>query len=1186
METEREGFWQEKSEYGSQTLAFDVPLIKLTCMAGKSCEGRFSILANGEQEAIGHICVTDYRMECSEKQFKGKNLEVPFVFRANGMESGDTAKGEFLVISNFGEYYLPYEITVQPEQLMGQLGEIRNLFHFANLAMTDWEEALTCFYSERFLTVLSGSGSQYREVYLALLESGKDSPDPSFAMEQFLILIRKKTAITYECPQTNFSFSYENMPDSFKVRLQRNGWGYTALTIQETGGFLKCDKETLTGKEFIEDSAELTISLDKKKLHRGMNTGSVRLVAEGFERSITVTVDASLLHREERRINRQEKELVDVCMRLYLDYRTGRKTKEECGKMVSQVLEYARNAKALLPALFETHLRLLTEQKNGAVWLLKHVKRILEEETVSLPLYSYYLYLTAMTESEEAAWAAEQIDEYVMQYPDALMPYWAKLHKDGLADSEPGLLYRNLKELWEKGCFSPLLYLEAATVALKTPRCFSQMDGFEIRLLSFMDRYGLISEAFTDQLYTAAETVKMYHPALEGILKKYVPKDEEKQTKVMCLLYMRRGYYPKEAAKWLEKGIESDFRITGLHEAYIRALHYDKKVMLSEKVFRYFFYDTALDDAHLAYVYAKLILQNEELKPEYEQRIHSFAIRQLLAGKIDDELAYLYRNVLMPEDMDEKLQEQLLKLAFANEVSIGNKRYRYCVVRHKGLKSRERYPIKEGKSLITLYTDDYTLLFEDENGLCHYEDTGYEVKPLLGYDRIRPLVKDCPKVSFGACFHCCTSVSLERIGSLQELKEAEKTYCVLLDWEELETSYRRETAGKLLNAYIRFGMQEELDGFLVKTELHDFLPKDRPAFVDALCDRGLYQKAYDAACACGCDKIDVKVMARLCQFLIEEKEEEYDPTLLKAAIGVFEKGKYTEITISYLVKWMRGTVKQMRNIWKAASSMEVPALDLAERILKQLLFSGTYTSDRERIFHYYCENGGRKDLIKEYLSMCAREYLVMDEAVEEKFLQKLESMMIDGEDFSLGAGLALLKYNSGRIELLSQEEKELCIGLIEESLGEDIYFTFYKMFESLYPALEVYGEKSYIEYQSPYAKCVTLHYILDRPDMEEGGYCSEDMREIYPGIFQKEFSLFLGERLQYYMTESRGQSEEFVLSGSLEPVGMMENGAHGRTGLLNDIALSVELQDYHTADGLMFEYARKEYVTGRLLRIK
>lgn len=1186
METEREEVLEGKSEYGTQTLEFDVPLIKLACMAGKPCEGSFSILTHGEQEAVGHVCVTDYRMQCPEKEFKGKDLEVPFVFDACGMESGDTAKGEFVVISNFGEYYLPYEITLQPEQLMGQLGEIRNLFHFANLAKTDWEEALKCFYSERFLSVLASSGSQYREAYLALAESGKNSLEPSYAMEQFLILIRKKMPVSYECPETSFSFSLEDMPESFKVHLQRNGWGYTSLMLQEKGSFFHCDKENLVSEDFIEDGADIIIRLYKTKLHRGVNTGTVRLVAEGFERSIEITVDASLLHKEERRIRRQEKEVLGACMRLYLDYRTGRKTKEECVNLSSQILEYARNAKALIPALFETHVKLLTGQENGAIWLLKHIKRMLEEERFSLPVHSYYLYLTAMTGSEEAKQASDQIDEYVRQYPDAFMPYWAKLHKDGLADSSPGPLYRRLKELWEKGCFSPLLYLEAATVVLKTPRCFSQMDAFEIQLLSFMERYGLIHETFTDQLYTAAEAVKGYHPVLESILKRYEPENKEKQIKVMCLLYMRGGCYSKEAAGWLRGGILADLRITGLYEAYIRSLDYDKKAELPGKVIRYFFYDTAMDDSHLAYVYAKIISQNEELKPEYEQRIHAFVIRQLLAGKIDDELAYLYRNVLIPEDMDEKLQERLLQLAFTNEIRVRDKKYCYCIVRHKGLEKQERYPIKGGKGIITLYTDDYTLLFEDEKGHCHYMDTGYEVKPLLGYDRIRPLVRDCPKVSLGACFHQCFVTSLERIGNREDLESIESAYRLLLDWEELEDTYRRETAGKLLNAYILFGMYEELDAFLQKTVLSDFLPKDSPAFVDALCDRGFYRKAYEAACACGCDKIDLKVMARLCQFIIEEGEEDYDPVLLKVVYGVFEKGKFTEITISYLTKWMRGTVKQMRNIWKAARSMEVPALDLSERILRQLLFSGTYTSDREKIFRYYCENGGRKDLIKEYLSMCAREYLVMDEAVEESFLLRLQSMMMDGEAFPICAGLALLKYNSERTDLLSQEEQKLCISLIKESLSEDIYFTSYKVYESIYPALEVYGEKSYIEYQSPFAKSVTLHYILDKPGTEDNDYCREDMREIYPGIFQKDFSLFLGERLQYYMTESRGQEEEFVLSGSLESIGMMENGSHGRTGLLNDIALSVELQDYHTADTLMFEYARKEYVTGKLLRIK
>jgi hypothetical protein len=115
---------------------------------------------------------------------------------------------------------------------------------------------------------------------------------------------------------------------------------------------------------------------------------------------------------------------------------------------------------------------------------------------------------------------------------------------------------------------------------------------------------------------------------------------------------------------------------------------------------------------------------------------------------------------------------------------------------------------------------------------------------------------------------------------------------------------------------------------------------------------------------------------------------------------------------------------------------------------------------------------------------------------------------------------------------------------------------------------------------------VTIHYILDRPGTESGVYCHELMTEIYPGIFQKDFRLFWGEVLQYYITEEQGDEESLILSGRLEQAETMEKNGHGRFHLLNDIALAMELRDYDTADSLAEEYIKKGFITAGMLRIK
>ncbi|MGN0131637.1 MAG: DUF5717 family protein [Lachnospiraceae bacterium] len=1186
MDSRIEPFRESEIAYGNGALEFDVPVVEIEAEAGKVYRGSFGIRVHSDREAVGRIYATDYRVNCSDEKFKGKSLEVPFTFDAVGMEYGDFVKGEFCIVSNMGEYFLPYEVRIPGAVTDGELGEIKNLFHFTNLAKLNWKEAVRCFYQEEFVHILTGSSRQYLEAYRALAENGRESAKPDFAMEQFLILIRKKQAVSYDCPVTDFLFSKGEEPENIAIRIRRNGWGYTDLAVEPDGSFLHTDKEHLSAEDFANDEAILNVKIDRRLLHAGKNEGLIRLTGKNDSITCRICIDGQRLIGDEQVNRRKDKQLADCMMRLYLDYRTGRRPVEESVLTASGLLEHARGMNALMPALYQAHLKLLTGQMNEAVWLLSHAKRMMEGKEIPLDIYGYFLYLTAMSEGEDKNRAGELLDSYVEQYPEHFVLYWGYMHKEGLAKKNPGAVYRKLKELWEQGCFHPVLYLEAAMVVMENPVLFHTMGPFEMQLLFFMDRYALITGKFTEQIYSAGEKIKDYHPQFVKLLEKYPSQDRKKMVKVMCLQYMRGNIKGDTAAGWLREGIELDCRITGLYEAYIYALDYKIKAGFPEEVVRYFAYDAAMDDGHLAYVYAGVIRQQAEITPDYEKRIRLFVLKQLEAGRIDSNLAYLYRNILMPEDMTEQVKEKLSELAFIHEVTVCDPKYKYCIVRHAGINGQERVSVKGGKALIRLYSDDYLLLFEDRDGLCHLQETGYEVHAFLGLDRIRILLKDCERVGFGALFCSLCRKPIDRMESREEFAAAERNYCWLLKQEELSDEYRRKLATGLMDAYVQWEMTEELDAFLEYAEATDFTGKDRARFVALLCSRGFYRKAFEAAGSYGYEKLDDKVLARLCQFMIEELEGEYDKQLLKLTYRVFEQGKYTEMMLIYLAEWFQGSVKQMRSVWRAAVSMEIPAVGIAEKILEQILYTGAYTADREKIFLYYSENGGRGELIRFYLSMRGEEYLVREEAVEDGVFRKMGIDMQNGEAFPLGAKLALLKFYSERVSELTEREKQLCRELLGESLGEDIYFPYYKAFTELYPVLEIYDEKSYVEYRTGTGSRVVIHYILDKPGNETDQYCREEMTEIYPGIFQKEFRLFWGERLQYYVTQEQNGEEQFVLSGSMEQSEAMYESGHGRYHLLNDIALSMELRDYDTADVLAKEYVRNEFLTKEMLKIR
>ena len=175
--------------YGNGVLEFDVAKVLIEAEADAVFQGSFGIHILSPQGAEGYVYTSDMRMQTSNKRFKGSNLTVPFLYDTTGMEQGDEECGEFHLVTSIGEYSLPYEVVIKSKLLKGELGEIRNLFHFANLARVNWKQARECFVSSLFPGILVGSGKQYLESYKTLLQYGFETGKMDFSSLRFFGLI-------------------------------------------------------------------------------------------------------------------------------------------------------------------------------------------------------------------------------------------------------------------------------------------------------------------------------------------------------------------------------------------------------------------------------------------------------------------------------------------------------------------------------------------------------------------------------------------------------------------------------------------------------------------------------------------------------------------------------------------------------------------------------------------------------------------------------------------------------------------------------------------------------------------------------------------------------------------------------------------------------------------------------------
>ena len=55
----------------------------------------------------------------------------------------------------------------------------------------------------------------------------------------------------------------------------------------------------------------------------------------------------------------------------------------------------------------------------------------------------------------------------------------------------------------------------------------------------------------------------------------------------------------------------------------------------------------------------------------------------------------------------------------------------------------------------------------------------------------------------------------------------------------------------------------------------------------------------------------------------------------------------------HAIRHYRGSVRSMRDIWKAAKSFDVDCYKLSERMLVQMLYTGAFVGEKMEIFRYY-----------------------------------------------------------------------------------------------------------------------------------------------------------------------------------------------------------------------------------------
>ncbi|MDE7222406.1 MAG: hypothetical protein K2O34_01335, partial [Acetatifactor sp.] len=498
------------------------------------------------------------------------------------------------------------------------MGPVKNLFHFANLARSSWEEAVALFYSPAFVDILVGNDSQYYTLYMGLSSSEGNEHN----VDQFLTAVHKKQPLEYLLAETELRLEEPAGVTELEVNLTRSGWGYTCLQVSVEGELRFTEKQAITNDDFIGSACRLPVFVDSSMLHGGRNLGSITLSDAEHVLTVPVTVccdrgGAALARaaRERRRIwvqlmeHYQGMRLKQISTSIWL---------KESDKLAEALV--AMDEQDVAARLFQAQLMITNQRLHEAGWLLDHAADLMEQgeglyEQEPAVLEAYYLYLTTLLNQDEeyVSQVAERVRRIYYEHPGQWRIAWLLLYLSEDYNRTPGAKWKFLTKQAEYGCCSPVIYIEALQLMNMNPAMLRRLGSFELQTLVYGNKRKALSPELLEQMFYLAERVKEYSPQLFTLLRScYEEQPQERILKEICRLLIKGNKVTPEAFLWYRRGVEAELRITKLYEYFMMALDLDGEISLPKQVLLYFSYQNNLDHVRSACMYRYLLENKEE----------------------------------------------------------------------------------------------------------------------------------------------------------------------------------------------------------------------------------------------------------------------------------------------------------------------------------------------------------------------------------------------------------------------------------------------------------------------------------------------------------------------------------------------------------------------------------------------
>ncbi len=1075
---------------------------------GETVEGEITITGKNGLPVKGVAFSTDDHVTFENNQFYGVNNILRYKISGKNLYEGQVCSGTISVITTGGDFAIPFGITIKKDEVTSAGGSVNTLQDFLQLVQESYDEALLLFMSKEFRTYFLKKDSYGYTLYNQLMKNH----NRHIAMEEFLVGMGLKKRVTILTKENLKEFT--NIEDNYAdvVEIHKNTWGYVDLDVTVEGEFFYNCKDKVSSEEFNGRIAEYKYYINAAKLHGGSNHG--RITFKNVHECIVYDViivnqkDSIEEYISEKRNNMG-------LIKNYLDFRTGKidsfKWMDEMSRMADERL--SSNGKDVVGLLAKAHIAIVQNQNEEASSYLNEVSGILAlNKEYSVEEYCFYLYLKTLQKNNPnyTSDIKDEIKQYYEGGHDTWQLLWMLFYMDERFEENPSLKYTMIKRLFGDGCYSPVMYYEAANIIAKQPELLRIINKFEIQVLNFAGKYHMANEELAKQVAELMVKEKTFQTTYFQILTRFY--EDTKQDEVLgaiCSMIINGEKKQPEYFKWLELGVLHDLKITNLYEYYIYSSDVTQYKPFEQSVYKYFSYGTDTLGENKDYFYANLIInmKDDPMFAKFRDGLERYATEQLLMGRNNRFLRVIYNMVLTKDFVVDDMESKLSQVLNTYEIRVDNENIKSVVVCHKEMEHVQMVSVTNKNAYVQIYTKNPVIVFVDGNGNI-MSKVSYELEQMkidIHLEEQRSNDLDVLRYVEEIMEH-----PLDHQGEVVELKRA-------VEMQGISKQYELALKEFIVDYYYKGFDKGDLDIYLLSLNMEELSIPSRNKVMEVLIERNMIEMVYPYVVRYGYQGIEVELLKKMCLELVE-REEMKDNKLLAEICGVvFRNGCREDSILVYLGKYYEAGSLELQQLFLSIQAKKIEDNTLAERLLIQYIFEASTYDGIYNIYREYLKYPTNSMVRRAFYTYVTFNYFIKKVQCPDIVWEILEQEYSNGFQTTLITKIAFVEILSKKDEL-TEKEIEIAKKLIGDLAKNHINLDFYKKFNKWFKVPFDLIDKTIIDFRTNPKHKVYIDYQIKTAEGHTKRV-NEEMRSIYQGIFTKEIIMFYGEEINYSIKE-------------------------------------------------------------------